>query len=110
VHISCSSVGSWPQGQYEAVLDQKRNLLHSFLLLFDAMWLFSHNSEIIAFRVQSEPTNAKHRRSRLLQIMENQTNIWHSKFKIFRTVSSDRTYGSGRSNHKIQRESCLLAV
>jgi hypothetical protein len=80
-------------------------LPHSFLLQCDAMRSSSHGSELSAFCRQSEPTNRRQRRSQVWQIMGSQVNIWHSEFKIFRTVSSNRW-----SNGEIQRESHLLAV
>jgi hypothetical protein len=42
--------------------------------------------------------------------MENQANILHSKFKIFRAVPFNTIYGIGRSYHKIQREGHLLPI
>jgi hypothetical protein len=65
IDISCSysSDGSRPQVQYEAVLDRRQTPPRSFLLQYDAMRSFSHDSEIFAFHRQSEPTNTKQRRS-----------------------------------------------
>jgi hypothetical protein len=64
--------------------------------------------KILKYLQQKPPR--QHGRSRLRQIMENETHTGRSKFKTFRTLSSNRTYRRGRSNGKIQRESHLLAV
>jgi hypothetical protein len=83
---------------------QRWTLPRFFLLQCDSTWSFSQDSEVFAFFRQSEPTNTRQRTSWLWQIMENQTNIWNSKFKILRTYSSEW------NNCKIQKKSHLSAI